>query len=58
MIPGTNPQTKTGFTFQAVLVFKCNADAVRHVKWSPKDAFTVEVGGSLWENEMTGRRIL
>ncbi len=32
--------TRTGLTFQAVLAFKCNADGVRHVKWSPKDGFT------------------
>jgi len=31
--------TRTGSTFRAVQVFKCNAEGVRHVKWSPKDGF-------------------
>ncbi|KAJ9133678.1 WD domain-containing protein [Pleurostoma richardsiae] len=33
-------RTQTGhLTFRAVQAFKCNADGVRHVKWSPKDGF-------------------
>ncbi|KAK3329172.1 hypothetical protein B0H66DRAFT_15075 [Apodospora peruviana] len=37
-------QTRTGLTFRAVQAFKCNADAVRHVQWSPKDAFLFACG--------------
>lgn len=32
-------QTKGGLTFRSVHPFKCNADSVRQVKWSPKDGF-------------------
>jgi len=37
-------QTRTGPSFRAVQAFKCNADGVRHVQWSPKDAFTFACG--------------
>ncbi|KAM7183130.1 WD repeat-containing protein 24 [Rhypophila sp. PSN 637] len=36
--------TRTGLTFRAVQAFKCNADAVRQVKWSPKDGFIFACG--------------
>ncbi|KAM7194649.1 WD repeat-containing protein 24 [Naviculisporaceae sp. PSN 640] len=36
--------TRTGLTFRAVQAFKCNADAVRQVKWSPKDGFNFACG--------------
>lgn len=32
-------QTRTGLTFRAIQAFKCNADGVRQVQWSPKDGF-------------------
>ncbi|KAK1752685.1 WD repeat-containing protein 24 [Echria macrotheca] len=32
-------QTRTGITFRSIQAFKCNADGVRHVQWSPKDGF-------------------
>ncbi|KAK0745656.1 hypothetical protein B0T18DRAFT_409926 [Schizothecium vesticola] len=31
--------TRTGLTFRAIQAFKCNADGVRQVQWSPKDGF-------------------
>ncbi|KAK5656943.1 hypothetical protein OQA88_3465 [Cercophora sp. LCS_1] len=35
----TPVHTRTGATFRAVQAFKCNADGVREVQWSPKDGF-------------------
>ncbi|KAK4446397.1 WD repeat-containing protein 24 [Podospora aff. communis PSN243] len=40
----TPTQTRTGPTFPAVQAFKCNADGVRHVQWSPKDGFYFACG--------------
>ncbi|KAK0657859.1 hypothetical protein B0T16DRAFT_425927 [Cercophora newfieldiana] len=40
----TPTQTRTGLTFRAVQAFKCNADGVRHVQWSPKDGFYFACG--------------
>lgn len=37
-------QTKTGAMFRAISAFKCNADGVRQVQWSPKDGFTFACG--------------
>ncbi|KAK4223450.1 hypothetical protein QBC38DRAFT_487669 [Podospora fimiseda] len=37
-------QTRTGSMFRAVSAFKCHADGVRKVQWSPKDAFTFACG--------------
>ncbi|KAK0631396.1 hypothetical protein B0T14DRAFT_501614 [Immersiella caudata] len=37
-------QTRTGLTFPAAQAFKCNADGVRHVQWSPKDGFFFACG--------------
>lgn len=36
-IRAPQPSWTGGLTFRAVQAFKCNADAVRHVKWSPTD---------------------
>ena len=40
------PQTSWtgGLTFRAVQAFKCNADSVRHVKWSPTEGFCFACG--------------
>ena len=35
----TPTQTRTGLSFRSIQAFKCNADGVRHVQWSPKDGF-------------------
>lgn len=32
-------QTRTGATFRSIQAFKCNADGVHHVQWSPRDGF-------------------
>jgi len=37
-------QTRTGLTFRAIQAFKCNADGVRQVQWSPKDGFYFACG--------------
>ncbi|KAK0731994.1 hypothetical protein B0H67DRAFT_566398 [Lasiosphaeris hirsuta] len=37
-------QARTGLTFRAVQSFKCNADGVRQVKWSPKEGFVFACG--------------
>ncbi|KAK0630355.1 hypothetical protein B0T17DRAFT_487466 [Bombardia bombarda] len=37
-------QTRTGITFRALHAFKCNADGVRHVQWSPKDGMVFACG--------------
>ncbi|KAK3938444.1 hypothetical protein QBC46DRAFT_460230 [Diplogelasinospora grovesii] len=37
-------QTRNMLTFRAVQAFKCNADGVRHVQWSPKDGFFFACG--------------
>lgn len=31
--------SRAGLTFQSRAIFKCNADAVRDIQWSPKDGF-------------------
>ncbi|KAH6853187.1 hypothetical protein B0I37DRAFT_299064, partial [Chaetomium sp. MPI-CAGE-AT-0009] len=31
--------TRTGATFRSIQAFKCNADGVHHVQWSPRDGF-------------------
>jgi WD repeat-containing protein 24 len=33
-----------GLTYRPVQAFKCNADGVRHIKWSPKDGFYFACG--------------
>ncbi|KAK0735191.1 hypothetical protein B0T26DRAFT_691104 [Lasiosphaeria miniovina] len=37
-------QARTGITFRAVQTYKCNADGVRQVQWSPKDGFLFACG--------------
>ncbi|KAK4161104.1 hypothetical protein QBC43DRAFT_324145 [Cladorrhinum sp. PSN259] len=37
-------QTRTGAMFRAISAFKCHADGVRKVQWSPKDGFTFACG--------------
>ncbi|KAK4143967.1 uncharacterized protein C8A04DRAFT_11906 [Dichotomopilus funicola] len=32
-------QTRAGATFRSIQAFKCNADAVQHVEWNPRDGF-------------------
>ncbi|KAK3693346.1 hypothetical protein B0T22DRAFT_401241 [Podospora appendiculata] len=36
--------TRTGLTFRAISAFKCNADGVRRVQWSPKDGMMFACG--------------
>ncbi|KAL1869465.1 hypothetical protein VTK73DRAFT_3080 [Phialemonium thermophilum] len=31
--------TKAGLSFRCMHLYRCNADSVRHIKWSPKDGF-------------------
>lgn len=37
-------QTRTGLSFRSVQAFKCNAEGVRKVQWSPKDGFVFACG--------------
>ncbi|KAL2110143.1 hypothetical protein VUR80DRAFT_1587 [Thermomyces stellatus] len=43
-IRAPQPSWTGGLTFRAVQAFKCNADAVRHVKWSPTDGLCFACG--------------
>ncbi|KAH8895756.1 hypothetical protein GQ53DRAFT_640768 [Thozetella sp. PMI_491] len=36
--------TRTGYSFRSVQAFKCNAEGVRQVQWSPKDGFLFACG--------------
>ncbi|SPO02425.1 uncharacterized protein DNG_05098 [Cephalotrichum gorgonifer] len=43
-IRAPQPSWTGGLTFRAVQAFKCNADGVRHVKWSPTDGMCFACG--------------
>lgn len=43
-IRAPQPSWTGGLTFRAVQAFKCNADGVRHVKWSPTDGLCFACG--------------